>query len=50
MPTIGQLKFFFRVLDRDFFGARLDRADFVRLGFFRERDAFLNGGFAAMEL
>ncbi len=41
MPTIGQLKFLFAVFDVDFAFAAFERDDFVPLGFFRERDAFV---------
>ena len=48
MPTIGQPEFFFRAFERDFCAIGLDRADFVRSGFPRERDVFFDVGFAAM--
>jgi hypothetical protein len=36
-PTMGQLEFFLSRLTRDVFPARLNRADFLRLDFVRER-------------
>src|SRR5205814_807760 len=48
MPTIGQPKFFFKAFERDFCAIGLDRADFVRSGFPRERDVLFDVGFAAM--
>jgi hypothetical protein len=49
MPTMGQLKFFFKGFERDVRRAGFDCADFVRLSFFRERDALLlDVRFAAM--
>jgi hypothetical protein len=49
MPTIGQLKFFLGRLVPDVSPARLNRADFLRLGLVRERGEPLFGvRFAAM--
>src|SRR5215831_1125616 len=48
MPTMGQLKFFFRTFGRNCCATGLDCADFVRFGFARERDARFDVGFAAM--
>ena len=43
MPTIGQLKFFFSGLPRAVCSVDLERADFLRLDFFRDRDVALFG-------
>ena len=48
MPTMGQLKFFFEVSERDSCATGLDRSAFVRFGFARGRDARFDVGFAAM--
>lgn len=51
MPTIGQVEFFLGGLARDFCRAELDRADFLRFGFIRERGEPLFGvRFATMAL